>query len=272
MLAEDLSRTSIIDSLRKRHHYGTTGCRMLLDTRVDVAHESICYEDDPRLGATKSHATRTAMMGDILQTDERSVNFTVDVLGSAPIERVEVRNGVETLETVRPYDEASLGRRVRVVWEGSEYRGRGRQTVWDGHAELIGNAFERVRAVNFYNLDKTLERDGEARVTWRALTTGGFSGFDAWLSDPSSGYLRIETPLVQCEIPVEDIGIEDRIFDAGGINRRIRLFRLPDDNTQNRLVFERRVELGRDRDNALYVCVTQEDGHLAWSSPVYVLR
>ncbi len=25
-------------------------------------------------------------------------------------------------------------------------------------------------------------------------------------------------------------------------------------------------------DNALYVCLTQEDGNLAWSSPIYVFR
>ena len=37
--------------------------------------------------------------------------------------------------------EADLGRRIRVIWEGSEYRGRGRETVWDGHAELSDNAF-----------------------------------------------------------------------------------------------------------------------------------
>ena len=25
-------------------------------------------------------------------------------------------------------------------------------------------------------------------------------------------------------------------------------------------------------DNALYVCITQEDGNLIWSSPIYVFR
>ena len=77
---------------------------------------------------------------------------------------------------------------------------------------------------------------------------------------------------MRCEIAVEDIGIEDRVFAAGGINRRVRLFRLPDENPHTALAFERELELRADRDNALYVCVTQEDGHLAWSSPVYIFR
>jgi hypothetical protein len=35
---------------------------------------------------------------------------------------------------------------------------------------------------------------------------------------------------------------------------------------------ERRVALRDAGDNALYVCLTQEDGHLVWSSPIYIFR
>ena len=101
---------------------------------------------------------------------------------------------------------------------------------------------------------------------------GGFGGFDAWLADPRSGALLIDTPLVKCEIRVADIGLEDRVFDAGGIGRRIRVFRLPDENPCRRLQLSRRIPLKAAGDNALYVCLTQEDGHLAWSSPIYVFH
>jgi hypothetical protein len=33
---------------------------------------------------------------------------------------------------------------------------------------------------------------------------------------------------------------------------------------------ERDIELTDAHDNALYVCLVQEDGNLAWSSPIYV--
>jgi hypothetical protein len=35
---------------------------------------------------------------------------------------------------------------------------------------------------------------------------------------------------------------------------------------------EREIPLVDDRDNALYVRVTFEDGHYAWSSPIYLFR
>jgi hypothetical protein len=272
VLASELTRDGLLDALRRRHHYGTTGCRLVLDTSVDFAAEAELFEQDPNLGPSPSRPARRAMMGDILRSDAASAVFKVEAVASAPIERLEIRNRMEILETVRPYGRDELGRRIRVLWEGSEYRGRGRQTIWDGSAKLEGNGFERLAPINFYNLDKTLEQRAPDGVRWSALTTGGFGGFDGWLDDPESGVLSIDTALVQARIPVAEIGYEDRVFEAGGIGRRVRVFRLPDDNPYTALQLEREVALGGDRDNGLYVRLVQEDGHIAWSSPIYVFR
>jgi hypothetical protein len=111
-----------------------------------------------------------------------------------------------------------------------------------------------------------------ARLARRAsvggMTTGGFGGFDAWLADPRSGTFRIDTPLVKCEIPVADIGLEDLARDrpphpgisAAGRESPPAAAFIPPDNPRG------------NRHNALFVCLTQEDGHLVWSSPIYVFR
>ena len=272
LLATGLSRRELFDALRQRHHYATTGCRLVLDTRATFAGDAELYADDPNLGPTTSRKTRSAMMGDILRSGECEVTFCIDVHASAPIERIEIRNRLTTLETFRPFAQKSLGRRIRVIWEGSEYRGRGRQTVWDGGCTLTGNSFEKVQTINFWNLDKKLEQTAPGELRWGGLTTGGFAGFDAWLSDAQAGTLRIDTALVKAELKVADIGLDDCVFVNGGIKRQIRVFRLPDENTQRRVQFERRVTLTGQTDNALYVCITQEDGHLAWSSPIYIFQ
>ncbi len=272
ILASSFTRAGIMQGLRKRHHYGTTGNRVILDTRVRFTQPATCFDDDPALGDVGSSQVSEAIMGDILRTEERSVRFHVDVRGAAPIERIDIRNGLETLEVFRPYDEADLGRRIRVIWEGSEYRGRGRQTIWDGHAELDGNAFDTVLPINRYNLDKRFEQTAPGRLEWAALTTGGFGGFEAMLADPTAGSLRIHTDLVQEEIAIADIGHDELIFTNGGIERRIRIFRLPDSNPHQAVTLERRIELREGGDNALYVRVTHEDGHYSWSSPIYLIN
>jgi hypothetical protein len=272
LLAPELTRAGLFDALRKRHHYATTGCRMLLDTRATFAHDAKLYSSDPNVGPATHVPARHAMMGDILQSFDKDVEFTVEAHASAPIERIEIRDGLDVLETWRPYDDAALGRRIRVVWEGSEYRGRGRQTIWDGGATLEDNSFETITPLNMWNLDKKIEQTGPGTLQWTALTTGGFGGFDAVLADLKTGRFRIDTALVKCDIAVSDIGREDLVFEAGGIRRCIRIFRLPDENPHRIARLTRRITLKDKGDSALYVCVTQEDGHLVWSSPIYVFR
>ena len=273
LLAPELTRAGLFDALRRRHHYATTGCRLLLDVRLRFEREAELFDADPALGPASSRRAREAMMGDILRSADGEATLSIEAVTQAPIERIEIRNRLEVLETVRPYAAPELGRRIRVIWEGSEYRGRGRQSIWDGSATLTGNRFLRAEPINFHNLDKTLERHGETRLAWAALTTGGFGGFDATLADPLAGVLAIDTKLVKAEIPVAEIGLEDRVLDSGGgIARRIRVFRLPDADATRRMAFSRRVALRDGADNALYVCATLADGHLAWSSPIYVFR
>jgi hypothetical protein len=272
VLAPSFTRAGIMQGLRKRHHYGTTGNRVILDTRVKFSNPAELFADDPRLGDVDSETVHGAMMGDILRTAEDTVTFSIDVHSAAPIERIDIRNGLDTVEVFRPYSEAELGRRIRVIWEGSEYRGRGRETIWDGYAELSGNSFESLTPINRYNLDKQFEQSDHARIDWSALTTGGFGGFDAVLKERNAGSLKIDTALIQQEIRVQDIGHEELIFENGGIERRIRVFRLPDHNSYNAVKVEREIKLLDQRDNALYVRVTHEDGHYSWSSPIYLFR
>jgi hypothetical protein len=177
------------------------------------------------------------------------------------------------LETWRPYTASQLGRRIRIIWEGSEYRGRGRQSVWDGSATLEGNHIESVTPINLWNTDKPLRLDSAQQLSWSALTTGGFGGADILLADGQAGQLKIDTGLVKAAFPIADIGLEDRVLSTGGgIQRQMRVFRLPDDNPVHSAKFERRIRRSAMAEDALYVCVTLADGHRIWSSPTYLMR
>src|SRR5260370_10896385 len=117
LLAKDLSRAGLFDALRRRHHYATTGCRMVLETCALFGNDARLYGDDPNLGATLPTSSRQAMMGDILQSSDKTLEFSIDAYASPPIERLEIRNGLDGLKTWPPDDDARLGRRIRAVWE-----------------------------------------------------------------------------------------------------------------------------------------------------------
>lgn len=273
LLMPVLTRDALIECLRRRRHYATTGGRMVIDVGASFSQGGTLYHDDPALGSADGKPATAAMMGDIVHLASGDVTVTVDIVASAPIERVEIFNGRERLETVRPYGPDELGNRIRVVWEGAEYRGRFRQVIWDGEATVSDNRIVDANPINFFNRDKTLDQVGDNKLVWRALTTGNIGGFDMWVDDPYAGTLKLETPLIKCGIPLEEIGYEDEIVDNSGILPRfVRIFRLPPDNPHRTLRVERAITIAHGRDNPLYVKLTQEDGHIAWTSPIYFFR
>ena len=271
-LMPSLDRASTFEALRRRRTYGTTGTRMLLDVKARLPEGSVVFSDDPKLGPVSEKTPQTAIIGDIVRASGTAVGLDVDAVGSAPIERVTFFNGAEPVATVRGYDADQLGRRVRVLFEGAEYRGRGRETFWRGTARLLGNRFTQSRAINFFNADKPLKlaHDG-ASVEFDTVTTGNFSGFDLWLEDDEAGELDIVCNLVCHRVSFRDIGLDDHIVELGGLGRQLRIFRLPDRNECWRLTCSHNFDLMAGRDNPLYVRITQEDGHQAWSSPIYVI-
>jgi hypothetical protein len=67
-------------------------------------------------------------------------------------------------------------------------------------------------------------------------------------------------------------GIEPCNFSAGGLDRVVRLQRLPDTMTQCRVALKRRIKARSNGDTRLYVRAQQEDGHRMWSSPIFLFQ
>jgi hypothetical protein len=271
--AEELTRDGIFECLRKRHHYGTTGTRLHLDVRAALAGGGRLFDEDPKaFPDTGSRTVNEVMMGDIVQTSDASVTLKVEVSAQTPIERIEIRNGMEVLKTVRGFGVGELGERIRVVWSGAEYRGRGRETNWKGRASFGGAAIRRMAKINAWNHERTLEQHGTDTVVFDAITTGNFGGFDVWLDHTEGRTLDVSTNLGTLQVPLAEIGLEDTVMEAGGLERKIRVFRLPEENPHRTISTELEIPLKADGDNPLWVCVTTEDGFQAWSSPIYAFK
>jgi hypothetical protein len=268
----ELTRDALFAALRTRHHYGTTGNRLFLDLRGTFDGDVIRFADDPALGPTTEHRTSEARMGDIVRAGRVPMRLAVEVIGTAPIDRVDVLHGTEVVKTIRPFTSAELGRRVRVLWQGAEYRGRGRETVWQGQLTLAGNRITRFAAVNFLNPErKVRETMPGTALAWTSVTTGNLAGIDLWLEDSHRGTLRIDTNVAACEIDLATLGDETAAFDGGMLGRRLSVYRLPDEDWTRRVQFEHSVTFSGDEDLPVHVRVTQADGNQAWSSPIYLI-
>ena len=211
-------------------------------------------------------------MGDIACTKDTSVMFRIRAVSQAGIERIEIRNGTKILQTVRPFGCDELGSRIRVIWSGAEYRGRGRETLWHGNATFIESTILHFQEINFWNRERKIEAEGSHRLSWDSITTGNFSGFDVWLDEKSSSKLKIETNLGSLVVNLSDLDIEETAVELGGLERRIRAFRLPEHELPNHYETEVPVSILPGKDNPLWVCLTMEDGSQAWSSPIYLFN
>ena len=271
-LANTNDRDSILEAMRRRHHYGTTGCRMHMDVSIDLPSPSIIFERNPDSGTdVPSFEASRAIMGDIVQTNAETVQLNLEVRAHAGIERIEIRNGVEVLETLRPYDEKDLGKRIRVLWSGAEYRGRGRDTKWVGRCQFEGTTIERFATINQWNPDALFEQRGSDTIIWETVTTGNFMGFDAWMQD-LNGSLSVTTNYGELKADISQTGYEDIIIDCGGLERRLKAFRLPEGPLPNEISLNRSISLTKAGDNPIWICVTTEDGYQAWSSPIYLFQ
>ncbi len=271
-IAPRLDRDAIFKAMRRRHHYATTGNRMLLDVGVTCANDATVFLENPPGHGGATETARRLRMGDVAKVSDEAVRLDVAVVGSAPIERLDIFRGRDLIETIRPFGEADLGGRIRMTMEGAEYRGRARTTTWDGSLKVTGNTIARAEMFNNWNLDRGIQSASGDGVAWKAVTTGNTCGIDLWLGETAGGALEIETKHVAANIGIDDIGIEDIVFDGGGLERMVKVYRLPDAPAVTRMTHSADIAVAESGDTPIFVRVTQVDGHKAWSSPVYLFR
>jgi hypothetical protein len=268
----ELTRDALFEALRTRRHYGTTGPRIFLDLHGAFERSVTGFSEDPKLGPAKEFPVREAGMGDIIRSGDVPLNMSVEVIGTAAVERVDVLHGTQVAQAVRPYSDADLGRRVRVLWQGAEYRGRGRETIWRGKLALQGNRITRFASVNFLNPERTIVESLPGRaLTWDSVTTGNLAGIDLWLDQTKSGSIKIETNVVSGEVDLGRLAGDRISFEGGGLDRKISVYRLPENEWSRRVTLDHTVAFSGKTDLPVYVRVTQADGNQAWSSPIYLI-
>jgi hypothetical protein len=252
ILVEKLDRRNVEAALRARSFYATTGHRCLLDVDILTAEG------------------RTTVMGAVAEAGPGVPVLRVRYFGTGPVQRIEVRNGLKTIHVARPYSLREAGRRIQILWSGAEVRGRARMSVWDGSLRITGNRVTAAVPVNFRNPERPLTPRGRNGFSWTSVTTGNASGVILTLADPQHGEIRLDTVRRSVRMAVRSARVVPRVWHCGGLCKQIEIGRLPDRPPSPDLAFDLPLADLGPGDNPIYVCALQEDGHRAWSSPIYL--
>ena len=76
----------------------------------------------------------------------------------------------------------------------------------------------------------------------------------------------------RCELDIASVRLEPEVWDCGGLRKKIMVYRLPDRNRALEFSFALPLTNLHEGDNPIYVRLTQEDGHMAWSSPLFLVQ
>ncbi len=271
-VAPELTRDAVFEAIRQRRTVATTGCRLDLIAEVRLHSPGQVFSDDPSLGPATRHASNVATMGQVVWTAAATAEVEVQVHANSPIDHVEIRVGPTTVVRHPGGPISASGPvRVRVEWAGALYRGRGRQAVWDGQLELRGAVIERVDRVNAFNPDHAFDHDATS-ARWEAITTGNFGGLDLWLGDvDAAAELEVHTAQGSLTVRLSELDAGGLVQPCGGLGLQLSARRMGSDNP-HRGTYTTTVPVRDAGDTPVWVCVTLEDGHQAWSSPTYLIR
>ncbi len=248
IIAEELTPEAIFAALRARSCYATTGQRIVLRVQLD------------------GHP-----MGSELRTGG-PVTLACHVAGTAAIRSVEVLRDAEVVHVHDPLAEAPLSNDlVRVIWSGARILGRDRATVWDGRINVEGATIEEAVGYAFDGPQEGLTEVTGSSVAWESITTGDEDGVTLRLSNVEHARLRFRSMPAEFECRLGDLGRQPFVVDAGAIEQRVIVQRLPAGEPPRSVTFTWS-DAPPPGASAYWVRVSQDDGAHAWSSPVFVER
>lgn len=254
VLSEELNRESVYSAIKARHFYATSGCRALLDLDMDLGNG------------------RIAIMGDVVDEWSSDPMLRVRLAGSAPIERIDVFNGLEIIHTFRAYSEMELGRRVKVLWNGARLRGQDRVVDWDGTLTVENNRILDLQTINFWNPEQPLEKLGDTKLAWKSFSTGAAKGFIMTLEKDAAGQFEINSIQAKTKFSMEEIGLDPKVWDFGELEKSLQVYRLPDEMEKKEVEFSMPIKNLKKGDNPIFIRAIQENGYLVWSSPVFLVK
>jgi Protein of unknown function (DUF3604) len=268
---QDITLEGFFEAMRARRVYATTGARIVLHVEAGGHWLGSGYttSDPPRL--------------------------TVKVIGTAPLESVELFRGLERVYSF-PFDHQPVTDRVRILWAGASRMSSYSGIVWDGSLAVDGASISSVESLRFDSPRSFYSLPGDEAVTWHAWGCGYPMGLTLGLNGADDAGLRLAVasqtitgPMygghgeaggprrisfapadhVSLSVGLRDLQKGPLELPLGVLDRRltVSLDHEPGPETAEFEFTDDEVQPGV---NPYWVRVVQSDLEMAWSSPLFV--
>jgi len=238
---EDLTRDSLWDSLSERRAYGTTGERILLDVDLDG------FE-----------------MGEDVTVSKDS-SLEVEAYGTSPIKQVEVFDGAEIIESIDLTDGDDL---LEFTWTGARGNNRHKVLQAPGSISLSKGEIHSASEFGFDHPDQGIIRQTPNAVEWESTISGNHLGVKVDLDAPEDAELSFTLPFLEEDFEISELS-EEQVIEVEEYLDTSLTVRPTGEAVEKDIELEFDLDDQDAGEHAYYVRVTQEDGGMAWSSPIY---
>jgi len=264
--AKELTRESLFEALKARRCYGTTGERIILEVKAN---------------------------GHIMGEEYTTTDFPeihVKIAGTKPLDKIEVYRGLEKIYKHPLASSTRPSKTIKITWEGASREWSYSGVMWQGEIRVENSIIRKLSTMPLDRGDEMFSDVSNNGFKWTTFTCGDQDGVTFEVEDEKakitvictntpivSALGRVCSPMTQVEkishqFCIKNLGLKPRKIYIGPIRRYISIQRLPEGNTPKEVVFKFLDKEIRGGINPYWVKVTQSDGEMAWSSPIYVNR
>jgi len=231
------------------------------------------------------------MMGEEYPTNNPP-RISVQVFGTNDVEKVEL---FRCLEKIYEFPEASSSpsARIKIAWGGASRRRPYSGVLWEGELRIENGLMASQKFMPLDRADENFGEITEKHFKWRTFTCGDEDGASFIVEGKKAeihvsysctplahvsmeGGRRLCSPFYQQDrgifhISVDELNHNPKVIDIGPVDRRISIRRLPEEIESSEINIQFVDHDFKSGSNSYWVKVTQTDGEMAWSSPIYVI-
>ncbi|MDP3385838.1 MAG: DUF3604 domain-containing protein [Eubacteriales bacterium] len=249
--SDSLSKRDIWDAIHARKCYATTFNRMIVNTKIDK------YS-----------------MGDDIGLCQAS-DMSVSVHSNSPIDTIELYNWDEKIGHKNLREKSS--NKIRIAWSGVRVRTRKKSTNWDGTITVINGQILSASEYAFDRRDQGIKEKTDTYIRWTSNTSGDYDGLILDLKFDEKTEIIFESNNKNITFKPCEVDENLMVYPAGGENLKVEISlanNLCDSMTEfieacNVEYTFNHMKKNKGEGNAYWVRVLQEDGHMAWTSPIF---
>lgn len=248
--AEELSREGIFEAIRSRHTYATTGERIALC--VTTADGKI--------------------MGDAWEGTKPS-EIRVQTAGTKPIEKIEIVRNHDVIYSYPLFGKEDYTlNRIRIEWGGARVKGRGRHSSWNGNITIEGGTIKNADTFAFDHPKQGITYKDSNHVVWESTTSGDHDGMILELEGAENTIIHFNSDQGKKSVSLKELKKGSIRQECGGVGQYFQLSLQPIVSGPLSVDFDWIDNNPLPGRNAYWVRLVQEDGEMAWSSPLYFYK